>query len=166
MTAGNRHQFAIERMTETDLTEIVELERACGLSSRGIEAYAAIMKLPHYILLVARQLDLSDQPSIGIAGFFSAVVVLDELHIDNVAVNSDFRRRGAASALLHKGMLAGCLLGAEKSFLEVRESNLAAIGLYLKHGFSQAGLRKDYYSHPTENAIIMTADSSLSLIND
>ena len=75
-----------------------------------------------------------------------------ELHIGNIAVDTDFRRRGLAEQLLaHLFQACG---DYKEAFLEVRESNRAAIALYLKTGFEILGVRRGYYSDG-ENALIM-----------
>ena len=75
----------------------------------------------------------------------------DECEIANVAVDPGRRGEGIGSALLTHAL--GC--GADKFFLEVRESNEAAKALYFKHGFTPYGVRKNYYRNPTENAILL-----------
>jgi ribosomal-protein-alanine N-acetyltransferase len=93
----------------------------------------------------------------NILGYAGLHVVLDEGYIDNIAVEADARRHGVASALLD----VFCRFGAVNlAFLtlEVLATNAAAIGLYEKHGFQQAGLRKNYYQNPREDAIIMTRE--------
>ena len=93
----------------------------------------------------------------NVLGYAGLHVVLDEGYIDNVAVRSDSRGQGVASALL--GVY--CRFGqAHLAFLtlEVRAGNRPAIQLYLKHGFEQVGRRKNYYRQPTEDAIIMTKE--------
>ena len=55
------------------------------------------------------------------------------------------------------GLAVSLTLGAETVLLEVRASNAAAIGLYEKYGFVRNGLRKGYYSHPKEDAVLMSA---------
>ena len=82
-------------------------------------------------------------------------VVLDEGYIDNVAVRPDCRRQGIGDRLLE----VFCRFGqAHLAFLtlEVRPSNAAAVALYEKHGFQEAGRRKDYYTDPTEDALLLT----------
>jgi ribosomal-protein-alanine N-acetyltransferase len=84
-------------------------------------------------------------------------VILDEGYIANIAVEQAARRHGVASAMLD----VFCRFGAENlAFLtlEVRASNQAAIALYEKHGFAQAGRRKNYYIQPKEDGIIMTRE--------
>ena len=91
----------------------------------------------------------------NVIGYAGLNVVLDEGYINNIAVEEAARRHGVASALLD----VYCRFAAVNlAFLtlEVRKSNAAAIGLYEKYGFQQAGLRKGYYQHPREDALIMT----------
>ena len=90
-----------------------------------------------------------------VLGYAGLHVVLDEGYIDNVAVRPDCRRQGIADRLLD----VFCRFGeAHLAFLtlEVRPSNTAAVALYEKHGFREAGRRKDYYSGPTEDALLLT----------
>jgi len=67
-----------------------------------------------------------------------------------------FRRQGVADALLSKAVDKAKEEKSSFITLEVRQSNSAAIGLYKKHGFAPVGLRKDFYSKPDEDAILMT----------
>jgi len=77
------------------------------------------------------------------------------MHINNVAVEPRRRRRGVAGALLEAALDHGRLGGARRAFLEVRASNRAAQSLYRRFGFQAAGVRKRYYDHPFEDAVIM-----------
>jgi ribosomal-protein-alanine N-acetyltransferase len=88
-------------------------------------------------------------------GFCSVWRVLDELHINNLAVLPDFRRSGIASALLDHVLREGRAFGARRATLEVRRSNDAARMLYERFGFTVAGLRRDYYSKPVEDALVL-----------
>ena len=86
---------------------------------------------------------------------YIVLVVLDEGYIDNVAVRPECRRQGIGDRLLE----GFCRFGqAHLAFLtlEVRPSNAAAVALYEKHGFQEAGRRKDYYTDPTEDALLLT----------
>ena len=90
-----------------------------------------------------------------VVGYAGLQVVLDEGYIDNIAVEPNARRHGVADELLD----VFCRFGeANLAFLtlEVRASNAPAIALYRKHGFEEAGRRKNYYTKPAEDAIIMT----------
>lgn len=87
------------------------------------------------------------------AGFLSVWYVLGELEINNIAVDKAFRRKGVAKALI--GRMEEDLPEAVTCVLEVRESNTPARCLYESLGFEQVGVRKNFYSKPAENAVIM-----------
>ena len=93
-----------------------------------------------------------------VVGFCSFWRVLDELHINNLAVLPDVRREGIASALLARVLQEGASLGARRATLEVRRSNEPARLLYERFGFSIAGVRRAYYSDPIEDALILWRD--------
>lgn len=90
----------------------------------------------------------------AVAGYIGCHTVLDEGYIANVAVSPDFRRLGIGRKLVQ----ALLEQSADLSFvtLEVRVSNDPAIQLYTGCGFQPAGTRKNFYSHPTEDALLMT----------
>jgi ribosomal-protein-alanine N-acetyltransferase len=100
-------------------------------------------------LFLAR--DASGQP----IGFCSFWRVLDELHINNLAVMPAQRRTGVGSALLERVIAEGAALGARRATLEVRRSNEPALRLYERFGFSVAGVRQGYYSQPDEDALVL-----------
>ena len=89
-------------------------------------------------------------------GYVGMMYVLDEGYIANVAVSPEYRRLGIADALIEKLLLISDELGLSFVTLEVRASNIPAIGLYTKHGFLPVGRRKNYYDLPKEDAILMT----------
>jgi ribosomal-protein-alanine N-acetyltransferase len=93
-----------------------------------------------------------------VVGFCSFWRVLDELHINNLAVLPEYRRAGAATALLRHVFREGARLGAVRATLEVRRSNDAARILYERFGFSVAGTRRGYYTKPVEDAIVLWRD--------
>jgi ribosomal-protein-alanine N-acetyltransferase len=88
-------------------------------------------------------------------GFCSFWRVLDELHINNLAVLPDLRRAGIGSMLLAFVLQKGVELGAHRATLEVRRSNEAARLLYERFGFAVAGVRPGYYSKPVEDALVL-----------
>ena len=88
-------------------------------------------------------------------GFCSFWRVLDELHINNLAVLPDLRRAGIGSTLLAFVLQKGVELGAHRATLEVRRSNEAARLLYERFGFAVAGVRPGYYSKPVEDALVL-----------
>ncbi len=90
-----------------------------------------------------------------VIGFCSFWRVLDELHINNLAVTYACRRRGIATALLRFVLNEGARIGAHRATLEVRRSNEAARHLYEHLGFSTAGVRRAYYTNPVEDALVL-----------
>ena len=90
------------------------------------------------------------------AGYVGTHIVLDECYIANVAVKPSFRRMGIAESLLDFAEKNAIDKKCSFISLEVRVSNTPAINLYKKRGYISQGERKNFYSHPTENALIMT----------
>ncbi len=91
----------------------------------------------------------------NIIGYICGWKLLDELNITNIAVATDFQRKGLGKELVQ--FLISKLMDEKcfKFFLELRESNLAAKLLYENIGFRMIGLRKNYYHSPQENALVM-----------
>ena len=101
--------------------------------------------------------ELEDHPG-TVAGYMCCFLVLDEVHITNLAVGKKFRRRGIAEQLLLHFLKASEKQGARWATLEVRVSNEPARRLYTKFGFAPSGIRKGYYPDNKEDALIMWAD--------
>ena len=90
-----------------------------------------------------------------VAGYLGCYCIAGTGEITNVAVKSSCRRKGIGGKLLEKLYEEAVLLDTQEFFLEVRESNEAAIALYSRQGFVKEGIRKNFYEMPVENAIIM-----------
>lgn len=142
------------------ISSLIRLELDCGLSTRGEASYQTILTDSRYVLVIAtRRATQHDDPGGRILiGCFSAMVVLDELQIDNVAVATSWRGRGIAFDLITTGLSLARQLECRTAFLEVRTANLAARQLYLKSGFVEAGRRPGYYQNPPDDAIVMACD--------
>ena len=87
-----------------------------------------------------------------VAGYVGSQTVLQEADMMNIAVADTHRRRGIARMLVEELIRQ---LDAYQLTLEVRASNAPAIALYEKLGFTQVGLRKNYYHKPKEDALIL-----------
>jgi len=148
----------IVRMTEHDLLEVVEIEEQSGLSRWGWAAYYAELQGGNReLMLVAKPLHVHvDQRNI--AGYIVARETAGELHINNVAVREQYRRRGYGAMLLGRVLAEAREKRATAAFLEVRDGNSAAQALYQKCGFRAIAKRANYYSDPTEDAVVMTLD--------
>ena len=96
-----------------------------------------------------------------VVGFCSFWRVLDELHVNNLAVLPAYRRQGIASALLARVLEAGAAMGSRRATLEVRNSNDAARRLYGGFGFVVAGIRRGYYTEPIEDALVLCREDPI-----
>jgi ribosomal-protein-alanine N-acetyltransferase len=150
-------EFLISRMTEHDLLDVVELEEQSGLSRWGWSAYYAELHGPNSdLMLVARARRGRDVTSETVIGYIVARLFSGELHINNVAVKEDCRRRGLGTLLLSQIVQAARANGGKVAFLEVRAGNLAAQTMYEKCGFRSVARRRNYYSSPAEDALVMS----------
>jgi ribosomal-protein-alanine N-acetyltransferase len=91
-----------------------------------------------------------------VLGFCAAWLIFDELHINTMAIAPHRRRGGLGRQLLQSVLDASRAEGAVLATLEVRASNLPARALYEAFGFRQAGVRRGYYTHPADDALILT----------
>jgi len=143
--------WIIERLTSaSQLDDVLAIEEASFTNPWTREMYMAeLANAAVSYCYLARNADGQ------IAGFCSFWRVMDELHINNLAVLPQDRRTGAATALLQYVLGEGARLGATRATLEVRRSNEPARILYERFGFSVAGIRRAYYTKPVEDAIIL-----------
>jgi ribosomal-protein-alanine N-acetyltransferase len=86
-------------------------------------------------------------------------LLVDEIHIATIATYPDYRRQGIGRRLLSHALRRAMEEGARSSFLEVRESNLAAQEMYRQFGYQATGRRRRYYKDNDEDAILMTLES-------
>jgi ribosomal-protein-alanine N-acetyltransferase len=141
--------WTIERiLSEQDLDEIVSIEKETFSSPWTRQMYLRELENPDVSFLYALRAP-------QIAGFCSFWLVLDELHINNLAVRPEHRGHGFGTALLRHVLGVGMERGATRATLEVRRSNTAAIRLYERLGFEIAATRHNYYVSPAEDALIL-----------
>ena len=134
-----------------DIDTILAIEEASFTSPWTKEMYLSELDNPDVsFFYLARSAS-----SRAIAGFCSFWRVLDELHINNLAVAPEYRRAKAGTALLTRVLEDGARLGAVRATLEVRHSNQPAQRLYERFGFTVAGVRRGYYSNPAEDALVL-----------
>jgi ribosomal-protein-alanine N-acetyltransferase len=91
-----------------------------------------------------------------VVGFACAYVVVDELMINDLAVDSAFRRSGLGSALLRYLLEGAKVRGCRRATLEVRPGNTAARALYAAFGFDVVGTRPGYYADTGEDALLLS----------
>lgn len=138
----------IRKMQESDLLQVAAIEKANFSVPWSLESFRESMKLEHTIYLVAEEEE-------NIMGYCGMYRVFNEGEIVNVAVAEAYRRKKVALRLLKQLFIESSELKVDNFFLEVRESNQPAIQLYKKLGFTEAGIRKNFYEKPRENAIFM-----------
>lgn len=143
--------YKLVPMDRSHLAGVAELERLCFSTPWNEAMLEEELYNDTASFIVAEG---EDGQVLGYAGLH---VILDEGYIDNVAVRPSCRRQGLADRLLDVFLRFG---EANLAFLtlEVRPSNTAAVALYEKNGFREAGRRKDYYDDPKEDALLLTRE--------
>jgi ribosomal-protein-alanine N-acetyltransferase len=142
--------YTIVRSTEADLDAIEAIERLSFPSPWARQAFADELARPWARLEILRH-----DATGGVVAFCNYWLVADELHILNVAVHPEERRRGHAARLLRHMLDEAGRQAARVASLEVRVSNLAAAALYRKFGFREVGVRPKYYANNGEDALLM-----------
>jgi ribosomal-protein-alanine N-acetyltransferase len=97
-------------------------------------------------------------PECPVAGFCAFWLVVDEAHINNVALRPGYRGRGLGTALMRRVLIEARRVGAVRATLEVRASNEGALRFYRALGFAVTATRPRYYTHPAEDALILWRD--------
>ena len=142
--------YIVRTAAEDDMPRILEIERE-----------AISPPWPHGALLA----ELYREDSLFLAAIGSGEAAIgfcilrrmaDEGELLQIAVDKTHRKHGAADALMHGALIWAGEQGLLSMFLEVRLSAVAAISLYEKHGFESVRVRKGYYTHPAEDAMVMT----------
>ena len=148
--------WAIERvLSERDLDEIVAIEQACFTNPWTRQMYLRELQNPDVSFSYVLRLTGFPGEQGPIVGFCCFWLVLDEIHINNLAVRAECQGRGYGSALLEHVLEVGASRGARRATLEVRRSNAAARRLYERLGFEVAATRPNYYINPREDALIL-----------
>ena len=90
-------------------------------------------------------------------GYAVLMPAVDEMHLLNIGIDSEYQRQGQGAALLDEMMNVARGLHVQRVILEVRPSNMAALGLYRKAGFSELAVRRGYYpaANGREDAMVM-----------
>jgi [ribosomal protein S18]-alanine N-acetyltransferase len=160
--------ITLAKMEVADIPEVVEIDRLSFALPWSESSYrheltqndashfvVALSPAPPRPKLIAR---LLGQPTgrriIGYGGFW---FVIDEVHINTLAVHPRWRGQGIGERLLTALLTEALELGAVEATLEVRAGNTVAQNLYRKYNFEVVGRRKHYYRDNQEDALLMTA---------
>lgn len=135
-------------MNESHVAQVAALEKQCFSDPWSENSVASELENPLSLWLIAEE-------DGAVCGYVGSQTVLDETDMMNIAVHPDCRRKGIAAALITELVSRLKARGSRVLRLEVRETNFSAIALYEALGFTQLGLRKNYYRNPKENALIL-----------
>lgn len=138
----------VKLMEIRDLPEVVEIEKEIFSIPWSLKSFQESLINKNTLYMVA----VENEKVIGYAGMY---ISFEEGDISNVAVASNYRKRGVATKLLLEIIRRAHEKGVTDVTLEVRETNVGAIRLYEKLGFKEVGIRKNFYEKPIENALIM-----------
>ena len=130
------------------MSAVAALEKICFSDPWSENSVSSELKNKLSLWLVAEE-------NGTVAGYIGSQTCGEESDVMNVAVHPDFRRRGIAEALVNALVAELKAIGSHCLTLEVRASNVPAIALYEKMGFSEIGRRKNYYRNPREDALIL-----------
>jgi [ribosomal protein S18]-alanine N-acetyltransferase len=133
-----------------DVPEIMAIEKACFSDPWSERAFQNTLDSPHTRSLVA-----VDSGTGEAVGYVVAWLVVDEAEVANIAVAPAWRGQGIGGLLLDEVIDRARERGVNVVYLEVRESNGAALRLYGSRGFEQVGRRVAYYRRPREDALVL-----------
>jgi ribosomal-protein-alanine N-acetyltransferase len=133
-----------------DIEQIYALERACSQNPWTRDGIASSLSSRDSIFWV-----LENQEN-GLIAFACSSLILDELHILEVAVHPCRRNAGLGALLINQLIQTAAAKNARRAYLEVRRSNRSAIRLYEKCGFTEDAVRTGYYGDG-EDAVFMSA---------
>lgn len=141
----------IERLaSKEDLDGVLAIEDASFNNPTTREWYEEELKRPEVCFVYVLR-----TPEHPVAAFCAFWLVVDQAHINNLAVRPELRGRGLGTQLLEGIIAEVAHLGGKELTLEVRQSNDPARRLYTRAGFTQEGVRKNYYTAPVEDALVL-----------
>lgn len=143
-----RLEVIVRYMKEQELEQAAELERLCFSEPWSLRLLKDSFFGPWDTFFAAEQQNV-------MCGYACLRILAGESEIQRIAVHPAFRRLGIGSKLMEAMEAFSCSQKAGDTALEVRAGNQGAIRLYKSCGFAEAGIRKDYYRNPKEDAILM-----------
>ena len=141
--------YLIRKAVAADAPAVAAIEAACFSAPWSLALVTEEIGKENALFFVA-------ESGGSVCGYVSAEDICGECYMNNLAVSGAYRRRGIAASLMRSLTNAAKSRGCEFLTLEVREGNVPARNLYETCGFSLAGVRKNFYDVPKENACIYT----------
>lgn len=155
-------QYKIRKMIPRNIAEVMSIQDENNLSYWPAESYVREIENPESITLCIQQFDtivgFMLMRLITNGGFSQGISTprkFSEAEILNLAISKRNHRQGLGNALLSACSAKLIEISVQRIWLEVRESNIQAIKFYEKNSFSAEYIRKQYYSNPSENALVM-----------
>ena len=144
----DNNNIIIRAMTHSDVEDVYRIEE---------DTFSDAWSLESFIYSVSAEYDYSVVAEYDgeILGYAIMMISFDTADIANIAVDIAHRRKGIAEKLMKRLLEHGNSTGVSQYMLEVRQNNTVAINLYEKFGFEIIGKRKNYYSNPVEDALVM-----------
>lgn len=142
-------EITIVKTEQSHLDEICKIENMCFSSPWSKNSFQFGLDNPNTQSYYSAIIDNK------IVGYICIFHLFEEGELLNIAVNPEFRGMGIAQKLMDKMFETLKTKNVSRITLEVRESNTPAISLYTKNGFVPFAVRKNYYSKPTEDGIVM-----------
>ena len=141
--------ITITKMNSSHTYEVSEIEKSCFSKPWSQNALEAELSNPnaHFYVLIYRD---------KVVAYGGMHITIDECYIANIAVLPDFQGNGFGKAITLYLINEATKLGCEFISLEVRPSNTVAVSMYGLLGFEEVGRRKNFYTSPTEDGLIMT----------
>lgn len=149
MTRNLQIAYQIAPMTNADVPGIMEIQAECHLSPWSADSYLTALRSPDFILYTAKI-------NKNLIGFIAARLITGGqlCELLNIGLIPAQQNKKIGEGLIYQ-LFSKIESKADRISLEVREGNGRAIGFYKKYGFKPVGLRKNYYSNPAENALLM-----------
>ncbi|MBM4765374.1 ribosomal protein S18-alanine N-acetyltransferase [Bacillus sp. B15-48] len=141
--------IAFRHMELADIERILEIETQSFTTPWSKEAFNNELTNNKFAFYTVIEVDNQ------VVGYCGSWVIIDEVHITNIAILPDYRGMKLGEALLCKVMDSVREIGAKTMTLEVRVSNTIAQSLYKKLGFQEGAIRKNYYTDNIEDALVM-----------
>lgn len=156
----------IREMMPEDVKQVAAIEAQCFSLPWSEKSFLDSISRDDTVFLVAESESITEGATVPadrghsskIRGYIGMYISFEEGEITNVAVSLEYRNQGIGDALVTAIRSAGKEKKLERIVLEVRVSNTSALSLYKRKGFTELGIRKNFYEKPTEDAIIMACE--------
>lgn len=137
MSALRKPEHYLRPLADSDLSEVIAIEEDVYNFPWSRQIFSDCLRVGYSCWAYIKHSEL--------VGYAILSVAVGEAHLLNICVHTKHQGQGLGEQFLNELFEISREMGAENLFLEVRPSNLAAVGLYRKMGFKQIGQRKDYY---------------------